>query len=62
MMKPAENPGILRVANVMELLGVGKSTAYRLMRELNAELRAKGYKVFAGRIPRSYLMKRCFGD
>ena len=57
-----EPPRILRVADVMAILDIGKSTAYRLMRELNAELTAQGFKVFAGKIPRSYLMKRCFGE
>ena len=57
-----EPPRILRVADVMEILDIGKSTAYRLMRELNAELTAQGFKVFAGKIPRAYLMKRCFGE
>ena len=57
-----EPPRILCVKDVMEIMNLSKSTAYRLMRELNAELRQQGFKVFAGRIPRSYLMKRCFGE
>ena len=60
--REAEPPRILRVADVMEIMDLGRSTAYRLMRELNEELREQGYKTFAGKIPRSYLMKRCFDE
>ena len=50
---------MLRVEQVMELLQVGKSTAYHIMQKLNKELREKGYITSAGRVPRAYLVERC---
>ena len=50
---------MLVVEDVMEILRVGKSTAYHTMQQLNKELKAKGYITHSGRIPRSYLLKRC---
>ncbi len=36
-------PTFVKVQNLMKMLRIGKSTAYKLMSELNAELKAKGY-------------------
>lgn len=57
--KTPEPNRMLVVEDVMEILRVGKSTAYHTMQQLNKELRAKGYMTHSGRIPRSYLMERC---
>lgn len=54
--KPAQ---MLRVEQVMELLQVGKSTAYHIMQQCNKELRAKGYITNSGRVSRAYLVERC---
>ena len=43
---------------VAELLRISTSTAYRIIRQLNAELKKAGYIVQAGRIPVKYLMER----
>ncbi len=48
----------LDVTEVAELLGIGKSTAYGVIRELNAELIAKGYKTIAGKISTRYFFER----
>ena len=50
---------MITVGEVMDILQVGKSTAYHTMQRLNKELKAKGYITHSGRIPRSYLMERC---
>ena len=50
---------MVRVEEAMEILSVSKSTAYHTIQKLNNELRAKGYEVPRGRVPRSYLMERC---
>lgn len=55
-------PTFVKVQDLMKMLRIGKSTAYKLIGELNAELKAKGYKTFAGRVPRSYVIKRCVGS
>ena len=44
---------------VVELMGVAKSTAYQLIRELNRELKNKGYITIQGKIPAKYLFERC---
>lgn len=54
--KPAQ---MLRVEQVMELLQVGKSTAYHIMQQCNRELREQGYITNAGRVSRAYLVERC---
>lgn len=57
--KTPEPNKMLVVEDVMDILRVGKSTAYHTMQQLNKELKAKGYIIHSGRIPRSYLMERC---
>lgn len=47
-----------KVAEVMEMLECGESTAYKVMRELNAELEKKGCITLAGRVSRRYLEER----
>lgn len=46
---------------VMEILGVSRAKAYKLVRELNEELVADGYIVTAGKIPKKYLNERLYG-
>ena len=48
----------MRVDEVAAELGVSNSYAYRLIRELNQELKAQGVLTIAGRINRSYLLER----
>ena len=50
---------MVTVDEVMDILQVGKSTAYHTMQRLNNELKKKGYITHAGRVSRSYLMERC---
>ena len=47
-----------RAEDVMILLECSKSFAYKVIREANKELKAKGFIVMDGRIPKSYLDKR----
>lgn len=55
-----ELPKFLRVAEVSELLDVSQSHAYKIMRQLNKELEAKGKIVTAGRVSRKYLEERMY--
>ena len=48
----------LDVTEVAELLSVGKSTAYGVIRDLNVELTNKGYKTIAGKISTRYFCER----
>lgn len=45
---------------VAEILGVSRTKAYKIVKELNAELQEKGYIVIAGRIPKRYFEERCY--
>lgn len=46
--------------DVMAILGISKSTAYREIKKLNDELRAKGYITISGKIPVKYFMERLY--
>ena len=42
---------------VAELLGVSRGYAYKVIRGLNDELKAKGFRVISGKVPRKYFRK-----
>lgn len=48
----------MTAAEVSQELGVSKSSAYKIIRELNEELMAKGYMVVTGKVIREYLDER----
>lgn len=43
-----------------QLLGISKSRAYRIIRQLNDELDEKGFIVIAGRVPTKYFEQRWY--
>ena len=45
----------------MEVLGVGRSKAYGIVRELNQELEESGYNVIRGKVPIRYFQKKFYG-
>lgn len=49
-----------KVNDVMEIMGVSKGFAYKLIRNLNKELKEKGYLTVSGRIPVKYFEDRCY--
>lgn len=49
---------LLNVAQVQDLLSVPESTAYKIIRDLNAELKDQGYIVLRGRVEEKYLKER----
>ena len=51
---------LLKAKDVAELLDIGMNKAYEVIRQLNAELEAKGYLVVKNRVPRKYLMERYY--
>ena len=51
----------MRAEEVARELEVSRSYAYRLIRQLNAELREKGYMTIAGRVNRQYFKERLYG-
>lgn len=46
---------------VSKILGVSKGHAYKLVKGLNDELKAKGYIVVAGKVSKQYFNERCYG-
>lgn len=52
----------MRVEDVSKELGVSASYAYKIIRQLNRELQAKGILTVAGRVSRTYFYERvCYG-
>ena len=52
---------LMRVDEVAEELGISVSHAYKIIRELNQELKAEGYITVSGRINRQYFNERLYG-
>ena len=46
---------------VAELLGISKSKAYTIVRELNEELSAMGFITVAGRVSRKFFEEKFYG-
>lgn len=45
---------------VQEVIGCGEGLAYKIIRDLNAELKAKGYLVITGKVPRAYFEEKVY--
>lgn len=54
------NEKFLEVGDVMQILGISRSAAYKLMRQINSELEKKGYIVIRG-VSRNYFEERIYG-
>ena len=52
----------IRVDEVAKELDVSKPYAYKLIRQLNEELKAKGFITIAGRVNRQYFNERLYGS
>ncbi|AQW84273.1 transcriptional regulator [Campylobacter pinnipediorum] len=52
---------LIRVDTIVKDLQISKPLAYKLMKEMNDELKKEGYLTIAGRVPRTYYHKRFFG-
>lgn len=48
------------VIDVMYMLGVKEAKAYRVMQELNKELKAKGYITISGKVPVKYFDQKYY--
>jgi len=56
-----ENKQFLDVKDVAEYMSISTSKAYKVMRNLNDELKAKGYIVIAGKVSRAYFEEKIYG-
>ncbi len=46
---------------IMGILGIGRSKAYEVVRQLNEELEKAGYNVIKGKVPVRYFQKKYYG-
>lgn len=46
------------VEDVMRIASLKEGTAYRVIREINTELKAKGFITFRGKVPKAALFER----
>jgi len=55
---------VLYVEDVMEMLGIGQTKAYQIIRDLNDEIEAAGYfRPLGGRVSETYFRERFYlGD
>ena len=51
----------IRVDEVEEMMGVSQAKAYKLIRQLNNELKEAGYITVPGRVSRRYFEERIYG-
>ena len=51
----------IRAEDVAQELNVSKPYAYKLIRRVNEELKAKGFITIAGRVNRQYFYERLYG-
>lgn len=47
------------VGEVQEALGISEGKAYAVIRDLNAQLKAKGYITIAGKVNRAFFEEKC---
>ena len=53
----------MTVQDVADTLGISKSKAYEIVRQMNQELQEKGYLTVAGRVNSKYFHKRvCYEE
>lgn len=48
----------IKADEIRRLLGISRSKAYQIIRELNAELKSQGYMVLNGKVNRNYFLKK----
>ncbi len=58
-----ENKTFMSVQDVADELGVSKSYAYKVVKQLNEELRQRGYLTVTGRVNAQYFYKKlCYSE
>ena len=58
-----ENISFMRVDEVAQELGISKSYAYKIVKQLNEELQKLGYLTVAGRVNTNYFRKKvCYSE
>ena len=52
---------VLTAKDVAEICNISESKAYAIIKQLNDELKEKGFIVFRGRVSKSYFAQRMYG-
>ncbi|MDE5772805.1 MAG: helix-turn-helix domain-containing protein [Ruminococcus sp.] len=52
----------IKADEVAEMLEISKTHAYKIIRQLNDELEAKGFITISGRVSRQYFLERLYGN
>lgn len=52
---------MINANEIADLMGVSKATAYKIIRQLNAELKESGFGTIQGRVSREYFERAHFG-
>lgn len=52
---------LINAKEVAEILGTSKSHAYKVVQQLNEDLRKQGYIVVAGKVSRAYFEEKIYG-
>ena len=55
------NTLFVTAGEIAEELGISKPFAYKLVRQMNEELEAKGFITIAGRVSRKYYEEKFYG-
>ena len=53
------NADVVRVKEVAGRLDCSERKAYEIIRQLNEELKTKGYITISGRVPRKFFEQKC---
>lgn len=48
------------VEDVMRMLGISKSTAYREIKKLNDELKKRGFITISGKVPKKFFREKYY--
>ena len=51
----------IEAGEISQMLGIGMTKAYAIIKEYNAELEAKGYFTMRGKCPRKYFEQKIYG-
>lgn len=55
------NKLFMKAEEIQEKLGISKTYAYKIIKELNEELEKMGYKTLAGRVSRKFFNEKFYG-
>ena len=51
----------ITASEVAEIMGISRSKAYQIVREMNRELKSQGYLTVAGKCPAQYFKQKFYG-